>query len=432
MLCRPRLVAIVLLSSTATTMAQTYTISFTRIANSTTLIPNGSGGFNSFGTPSISATTVAFTGFGSSAQQGIYAGTSTATLAVVANKSTTIDGGTGTFTGFSNPSISGTTVAFVGQGTSSQEGVYTGTAGGTPGRVASTATLIPGGSGNFTNFRPSGTPAPSISGTTAAFVGLGSGQSGVYAGTSGNNPAKVANTSTAIPDGSGNFTGFGSFGTAAPSISGTSVAFLGTGSSSQSGIYIGTTAGGTPATVADTDTAVVGGSGNFTDFRNPSLSGTTVAFVGLGSGQSGVYTGTAGGTPVVVANTSTAIPGGSGNFTSFGIPTLSGTTVAFDASGSGQTGIYFKESGMALTELISNNDALDGKTVMSVSFGSGSLDTNVIAFRADFTDFSSGIYTATFTPIPEPGLILGLAAAGLGGVRLLRRRCSRVRDGAVA
>ncbi len=111
---------------------------------------------------------------------------------------------------------------------------------------------------------------------------------------------KIADTNTPIPDGSGNFTGIGN-----PAISGGTVGFLGSGSGSQQGIYTGT--GGTVAKIADTNTLTPNGSGNFSGFSNPAISGGTVAFFGFGSGQQGIFTG-AGGTLSTVADTNTANP----------------------------------------------------------------------------------------------------------------------------
>jgi hypothetical protein len=59
----------------------------------------------------------------------------------------------------------------------------------------------------------------------------------------------VADTATAIPGGSGNFEGFGN-----PSISGTTVAFYGqrgTGLSSERGVFVGPPSGGPLGVVAD-------------------------------------------------------------------------------------------------------------------------------------------------------------------------------------
>ena len=97
---------------------------------------------------------------------------------------------------------------------------------------------------------------------------------------------RIADTSTPIPSGTGNFTLFSQ----SPSIDGGDVAFLGFGDPSftQQGIY--STVGGLNA-VANTSTAIPSGTGNFTFFgNNPSISGGDVAFTGGRAGQLGVYT----------------------------------------------------------------------------------------------------------------------------------------------
>jgi hypothetical protein len=144
---------------------------------------------------------------------------------------------------------------------------------------------------------------------------------------------RIANTSTAIPSGSGNFTDFGF-----PSVSGGRVSFQGLGTAGQQGVY--TDAGGTLAAVANTSTPIPIGTGNFTGFLGTSLSGGRVAFNGSGTGQQGIYT-EASGTLTAVANRTTSIPSGTGTFTLFGIPSLSNGRVAFRGDGSGgQQGIY--------------------------------------------------------------------------------------------
>jgi hypothetical protein len=105
--------------------------------------------------------------------------------------------------------------------------------------------------------------------------------------------------------------------------------------------------------IADTDTAVPGGTGNFTGFFNPSISNGTVTFYGANSsgGRSGIYIGN--GTLGVVADLTTAIPGGTGNFTSFGTaPSIFNGSVAFFGRGSnGQQGIY-ADFGMGVERVI--------------------------------------------------------------------------------
>ncbi|CAN0523241.1 unnamed protein product, partial [Scytosiphon promiscuus] len=63
----------------------------------------------------------------------------------VADKNTMIPGGTGNFTSFLPPvPIGGDDVAFLGRGSSDQEGIYT-SIGGTLAVVADLNTIIPGG-----------------------------------------------------------------------------------------------------------------------------------------------------------------------------------------------------------------------------------------------------------------------------------------------
>ncbi|MGF1641987.1 MAG: choice-of-anchor tandem repeat NxxGxxAF-containing protein [Rhodospirillales bacterium] len=198
-------------------------------------------------------------------------------------------------------------------------------------KIADASTAIPGGTGNF-----SALGIPSLRDGNVAFQGLGPsgsgdlfGQRGIYS-TAGGALGVVADTNTPIPGGTGTFTGFNG-----PSLDGDSVAFRGVGRDGQDGIY--STVGGTLNVVADRNTPIPGGTGTFTQFNGPSLSGGSVAFLGVGSGrQEGIYS-TVGGTLNVVADRNTPIPGGTGTFYSFNpAVSLGGATVAFRAYG----GIY--------------------------------------------------------------------------------------------
>src|SRR5690348_16210255 len=87
------------------------------------------------------------------------------------------------------------------------------------------------------------------------------------------------------------------------------------------------------------------GVGTFTQFPGaPSLSGGTIAFAASTTTSPGDYTWS-GGTVAVVANNATAIPGGTGNFTTFAAnaPAVSAAGVAFGGNGnpgSGNSGVY--------------------------------------------------------------------------------------------
>ena len=174
--------------------------------------------------------------------------------------------------------------------------------------------------------------------------------------------------------------------------------------------------------VADTDTAIPGGTGNFEDFGTPSIGGGEVAFRGRGSfPQQGVYTDVSGSLRVV-ADLNTAIPGGTGNFDIFTNPSIDGGDVAFSGFGFGsgsdfEGGLYVEVGGM-LFEVIAAGDTLDGKTVEAVLSGEESLSGDQVAFFAGFTDGTEGVFIAT---IPEPSTA-ALMALGLVGLAARRRR----------
>ncbi|MFV2069865.1 MAG: hypothetical protein ACC645_23110, partial [Pirellulales bacterium] len=148
---------------------------------------------------------------------------------------------------------------------------------------------------------------------------------------------KIADTNTAIPGGTGNFTGWGTL-----SLGRGKAAFRAVGSDQQQGIYI--FEDGTLTKFADTNTAIPDGTGNFTNFSPVSLDGENVAFAGGGENESGIYTDL-GGALRKVADTDTAIPDGAGNFTHFGPPSLDSGTVAFLGIGNEQRGIYTEGEG---------------------------------------------------------------------------------------
>ncbi|NQU12468.1 hypothetical protein HQ590_16860 [bacterium] len=377
-------------------------MNFTKIADYDTAIPGGTGNFTSFGelSAALSGSTVAFRGSVSGEQNGIYTGTGSGALAVVADLNSGVPGGTGNFTGFgSSIFISGSTVAFWGYDPDSRDGMYT--ANGTLTVVADEDTAIPGGTGNFTGMGE----FAALSGNTMAFHGNGSGgQHGIYTGNGA--LTAVADLTTTVPGGTGNFTIL-----VEPVISGGTVVFAGYGSDGENGIYTGN---GALAAVADLSTAIPGGTGNFTGLSDPVISGSTVVFHGNGAGgQSGVYSDD--GTLSLIADRNTAIPGGSGDFTYFEYISVSGSTVAFESAGSdNQQGIYLYLGG-TLYDLIDANDMLDGKNLMDIDLFVAGLDGNSLAFTVHYLDSSMAIYRADFSlaAVPEPSVVSLLFGGGL-------------------
>jgi uncharacterized delta-60 repeat protein len=224
------------------------------IADLGSLIPGGSGAFTGFADVGAAGGLTGFVGTGASQQGVYACDRAIPTdpCTPVADLTTSIPGGTGAFVGFGALSLTADVtqqapaaiVAFVGNG-SGQQGVYAcdRTIPTDPcTRVADRTTAIPGGTGTFTAFSRvavaldfgQADPPP-----IALFVGNGPGQQGVYScdlSIPTDPCTPVATLATAIPGGAGTFTGFGAVAT-----SRTHAAFLGRGVSGQEGIYVAST-----------------------------------------------------------------------------------------------------------------------------------------------------------------------------------------------
>jgi hypothetical protein len=392
-------------------------ITFERIANTTTPIPGGTGNFNFFTFPVIAGGRVAFHGGGSGGQEGIYSSTG-GVVSLNYGQQTPIPGGTGNFTGFSLPALASNNLVFYGEGTANQQGVYT-DIGGSLQAVANLGTPIPGGTGNFASFGgPSGQPV--LNGASVAFGASGSGtQLGIYRWTGGT-LSVVANTTTQQPGGTGPFENLSS-----AAIDGSRVAFFGSrpnpGGGFRTGLYLSD--GGTVSIVADSTTPVPGGSGNFAGFGTPSLSGQTVVFTGLdGAGDLGIYSSTVGQVSLLF-NTNTPVPNGVGTFSQFGTEvSVDGSNVAFyGVDSAGTPGIYVSFNG-SLIEVLDSNTLLDGQTIIALSLGlsTNQLSGNQVAFFASLTNGTFGVYTATI--VPEPS---ALALVAIGALIWRTRNCRR-------
>jgi hypothetical protein len=340
------------------------------------------------------------------------------TLASVVGTGTLLPAGLGTLVTIPpNPIFVGDRVALVAEG-SAGTGVI-GAANGTLLDLANTTTAVPGGSGTFSAFpalavaNPFGPAPPPIFG--AAFIGSGGlAQQGVYF-TPPNpvvppnpiiptDPCRLADLGTAVPGGTGTFTRFSEVGLASalqdpfmpnpPPIFG--AAFLAGGASAgngaQQGVYFTPLVPAGPVTdphsctppnpirVADLATSIPDGTGSFTEFSalrlvNRSQSPLNpqpppifdATFIGTGPSiggvaQQGIYSATIASTratptsplvflpqdPTRLADLTTRAPRGAGRFTSFTALAASSSRVAFIASasqsrsgGATQHGVYF-------------------------------------------------------------------------------------------
>ncbi|MBK7404341.1 MAG: hypothetical protein IPJ41_06810 [Phycisphaerales bacterium] len=384
---------------------------FTRIANSATPVPSGSGTFNALFQPSVSAGRVAFRGFSAGHNgtatdwQGVYTNLPGSLSAVVSGSS---------FSGYTvpfDPSIDGATVAFH-QAQPANQAVSTWSSGVTTLVADKFTNAPPGGSGPF-----DGLSRPSVHAGKVAFEGFASPPtlSGLFTNATGALSNTIRDGVTPIPGGSGAFTGAGD-----PDFDGSQFAFIGFGNSGQQGVYL-TTPAGSVAVVADKTTLVPGGTGVFSFLSSlPSFDGADVAFQAFGTGgEKGVYR-TAGGLLAAVADQTTPIPGGVGAFTGFANePAIDGAYVAFIGSGSGgQNGIFLDTNGGSLQEVITAGALLDGKIVQSLDIGREAIDAQTLGFWARFTDGTEGVYVTT---IPTPSALALLSLGAAAGLRRRRR-----------
>jgi hypothetical protein len=352
-------------------------ITFTTIASTDTTFPSDPGShFLGFGTfPSVDAKgEVAFKGFDAN-DVAIFVGDGDS-FQFVADINTALPGNPGPIVGFNDPVIGDGTVAFIPNG---RFGVYEWHSGSLE-VIADHNTVLPDG-GRILGF--SEIPAIDEKGNVAFF------------GFSGTNPS---------PDDSGVFKFVNgeltevmgdkpTFGPS-PSISHGHVAYI------ANGIIFDEDRVVTPTTIMpDGGTFVAAGPG-------PDISGNAIAFLG-GT--------TNGGGGVFVVNTHSghvtqAVDGSTGAQQ----PNIDHNKVAFIGTGidpEGKQGIYVSV-GNHLDTVIEAGDILDGRTVASVQISFSALSGQYLAFEADFTDGSSGIYRANLHGHGPAGDSLG----DVGGV----------------
>jgi hypothetical protein len=392
-------------------------VTFTQVADSLTAIPGGVGTFTNFPySPSLDAGNVALFGTGSGGQQGLYVCIPTDPCQNIVDQNTPIPSGAGNFTGFAGaPVISGDAVAFLGTGAGGQQGIYRFVPP-NPTKVADLSTPIPNGTGSFIDFSPtdpciSFTPTdPCLGCSVVVFIGSGSaGQQGVYLANTNLTITPIADTNTEVPGGSGNFSGFVPFIPVDPCISGNYAVFFGAGIEGQQGIYLVDILNPSPPPiipVADGNTAIPGGTGNFQFFSALASKANDVAFVG-GRGEVdlvnvGVYKvlNVLGPNPppIKVADLFTAVPGGSGNFTAFGSVAIDLGTVVFegfssDGAGGIRKGLYSDFDG-TLAKLIATGDTLGGPVVSNLRLGPRGFSNHQAVFAADFSNGTHAVFLA--------------------------------------
>lgn len=294
----------------------------------------------------------------------------------IADTNTPVPGGAGNFVEFKPPSIDGGTVAFKAYG-NNQEGVYV-TSGGGLGIVADRNTAVPGTKGKFESFAND----VSVSGNRVAFVGAGGGQSGIYIGPAKPNLTQVASTRTNVPGTDKPFQTF-----SGPSYKG-NTAFAG-GGAGVTGVFY--TQAGVQALATD-KTPVPGGKGTFTSFDSVAISQRNIAFIGHGANNSsGVYSNLNG--LNAVADQNTPVPGGKGNFLGFTSAAISGKMIVFSAYSLMNIGVYAAVDKM-LKVIADANTAVPGGKGAFQFLGRVSVSGNNVVFGGADAAFNPGIYAS--------------------------------------
>jgi hypothetical protein len=404
-----------LLFAVTTVPAANGQVTFTRITDTGATPPGGATPYDGLGAPVLGGGVATFQGVSSNFSAfGVYTAPG-GTVARVADTTTAIPGGTGNFTQFSNLSAGADRTAFVGDSSTTTfgYGVYS-AAGGAVSPVADLTTPVPGG-GSFTRFNR----GTAVAGGTTYFSATQSNNVVGLFSAAGGTVTRLVDTTTAVPGGTGSFTFVYQ-----PAATAAGVAFRGDSGGGRVGVY--TYAGGTVTRVADTDTAVPGGTGMFSGLSAPGADGGVVAFVGftgpvLGATASGVYASTDGGPVVRIADLGTPLPD-SGAVDGFGEVSVSAGRVAFTTTRTGddpsdRRGLYIRDAAATgpILKVVAPGDVIDGRTVGHITFDRYGFEGDQIAFTAYFTDGPSAGRVAVYVAtVPVPEPAAVLAAAVVG------------------
>ncbi|MFG0318775.1 MAG: hypothetical protein ACF8XB_15985 [Planctomycetota bacterium JB042] len=229
------------------------------------------------------------------------------------------------------------------------------------------------------------------------------GHRGLYAVDATGGPVTVVADSNMVAPGSGGATYF-TF--SSPGVRHDRVAFA-SSLSGQTAVFdqLGVGTGAITRMIGSGDAAPSGQT--FTLVYGPVVDEDDTLFYGIESnGVRGLYAFVNGALTTVV-DTTTAIPGGTGNFVEFFDYAISNDRIVFEGhqaavEGSLLAGIFTNVCG-TIERVIGPGDPLDGKTVSFVRIDEDSLDEDRLATNVSFTDGTAAIYVVDLTTIDHAG-----------------------------
>ncbi len=397
----------------ATAASVSAQATFQKVADTATSIPGGSGVFTDF-RPAVSGKDVGiFYGKGSSGQVGYYQFDGTA-LTKLVDTGTAAPGGTGNFTNYSffAYGVDTTNFSFHGTDAGGMSGLYL-LSGATPALIANTNTTAPVSGVKFANFGQ-----PAVHNGKVAFFGFGPGSlyNGAFLYSAGTLTRLFDTNTVSFPGGAGKLAFSSQL-----AYENDTIAFwaVDTGLGSRQGIF--SFSNSVLSLLAVTNQTIPGFTNAFSGFQSPPrLSGGTVVFQGHDTISSpavrGIFAVPAGGGAITtLVSTATAVPGGTnGVFTSFSGFAYENGVLIFAASGADFITSIYKLQGGVIELLVDRNALLDGKAVNSFSLNVGSFNQGLFTFQAGFTDSSKGIFGGEISTPQDAVLGINSYSPGAG------------------
>jgi hypothetical protein len=398
--------------------SQAQPILFTRIADTHTPVPGGINGqpadFEYFRGVAIDGSLLVFEGEDSGGYSGLFTSFGGAAPQAVVTSDMQIPGSSERFWLRGSFSVDGGEIAFV---TGTLTTSLFRAQGGSLLKIADTQTPIPGGSGTFTAL----VDTVSLDAGTALFMDWNS--PGLYLGNA-NSVERLTDAQLPPPGYPAPFVNFFE-----PVFDSGNAAFVGIKPDLSGGIYL---ANATQTfEVARLNDPAPGAPWQFRVFGDLSIDGSDVAFTAADfQDHGGVYLWSAG-TLIRIADSNTPVPGGSGQFQRFFTTSVSGGNVLFWArTGGDTTGIFLWSHG-ELRKVLATGDMLDGNPVYDPRITRESLSGSRIATVVSFSGGADtwAVYLADLAPafavdVPVLGpatlalLALGLATAAVILLRL--------------